>query len=928
MEIIYRVQRSFSNVIDTIRNLNLFKSGSTDRVVIHREILTTRLFLILFTIAFIVLFSYTLTSERTITETIEKPTLATFNRLEKKYLNSLSCPCARISIPYGLFVQTKPLFHQVCSSDFVSQAWIDFTFQVDIDLVWPMDIRTSLSAIWQTISTFCQSAENTVDDAMKEFAGDALISSTVFSETFLKINTQTALESSRQKAIDRFTTDLNVIRTITHINGFMSGLLTNFVGLTRFLIDLLPIFVTLWKSRYQLPGSDDACYCHYAPTCQTPAGLYEYKNTNRFFVIDLNDMIPIITFPGIMFDCLPSQMTFASSLECFYNVSCINMLLAIYQATMNISVLNETITSRFPPTMLLKQITDELFLETIFNATSFDAYYEECAPISCTYTYSQRNDLIFVITILAGLLGGLNTILRLVSIILMHSMMFLKRKFVHRNIEIQSNSGKIMIRGKLTHYSDTLAVQIQLQWRIIVKKIKTILIQLNIFNDHRKQTQADIYQGRITTRVYILLLIASMLILILYTTESVQTVTITVQTPTLELYEELEERHDNSLQCPCTAISIPQEDFITIIPTYHQICSSEFVQSWWYLSLLFTLGDHSGGDFLRTSLSYFEGLAFFCRTANETYTSAYNHFLSTKFISAQVFPRQTFTAKTNALLQTFLQTTRAEFLHSILLVTDILRVDKYATLFATNINYQVFHDQPTITPKPYLVYSFFYTLSTDSESTCSCGKDVNCTGIEEYNKNYDILIGVSIRCEVVDTTLQTPLSCWYNYECFKAFRDNMALYNDQVPVNMTMLDSIQSSRFPPNVSFETILREMMVEYFNFSISYDLYYHECHPESCTYTYETQSNLIHIVTTTISLLGGINVILRLLCPLMTMFLLKLRKINERNTSLAMIAQRNFRNRMYKNSTFSIFLSFLGNFFDDFGKSLFIEKTKSIF
>lgn len=83
--------------------------------------------------------------------------------------------------------------------------------------------------------------------------------------------------------------------------------------------------------------------------------------------------------------------------------------------------------------------------------------------------------------------------------------------------------------------------------------------------------------------------------------------------------------------------------------------------------------------------------------------------------------------------------------------------------------------------------------------------------------------------------------------------------------NFTLPDFLnQSSRFLPNSTFETIVNEMMIEYFNSSISYDLYYEKCRPVSCTYTHEIRSNLIYIVTTIIGLIG-IDVILRLVCPL---------------------------------------------------------------
>jgi uncharacterized protein (DUF2225 family) len=37
---------------------------------------------------------------------------------------SLQCPCTQLNTSYGQLVHLQPAFHQVCSSDFASSAWI------------------------------------------------------------------------------------------------------------------------------------------------------------------------------------------------------------------------------------------------------------------------------------------------------------------------------------------------------------------------------------------------------------------------------------------------------------------------------------------------------------------------------------------------------------------------------------------------------------------------------------------------------------------------------------------------------------------------------------------------------------------------------------------------------------------------------------
>jgi hypothetical protein len=42
--------------------------------------------------------------------------------------NALYCPCSKVGIAYDTFVTINVTFHQVCSSQFIEQTWIDVLF--------------------------------------------------------------------------------------------------------------------------------------------------------------------------------------------------------------------------------------------------------------------------------------------------------------------------------------------------------------------------------------------------------------------------------------------------------------------------------------------------------------------------------------------------------------------------------------------------------------------------------------------------------------------------------------------------------------------------------------------------------------------------------------------------------------------------------
>lgn len=425
---------------------NLFNSRSTDPTTIRYQLFATRLYLATFLVFIFILTFYTSIHERINEDMIYFPKIDLYKKLQKKYPKTLNCPCTKLAIPYGTFVNVSPSFHQVCSSNFVSQSWIDFAFQTNTTSIWPMDIRTSLSAMWQLIAAACSSSTKLVSDALTEFSNVPLINSVVLSEDQLKIKAHTTLNFTLRVISNSSMKMLTAFEKISIANGLITGLLTNYVVRTSSFSpggvaqSLIPVVV-----RYILLGSNTTCTCMIEGTCPMPGSFYLHDMWETSGLYDLNKIISNQTLSGIVVDCTPLQMVFASSLECFYNQSCVDLILSTSSKHTNISILNQFLPSRFITTTKIKSLIEHLFLEEISNKTRYNDYYDLCAPTYCSYTYSSKFDAIYILTMFMALYGGLGVGLRIIISYVINMLIFLKKKRRSMRDESQQNESKIQI---------------------------------------------------------------------------------------------------------------------------------------------------------------------------------------------------------------------------------------------------------------------------------------------------------------------------------------------------------------------------------------------------------------------------------------------------------------------------------------------------
>ena len=219
------------------------------------------------------------------------------------------------------------------------------------------------------------------------------------------------------------------------INQFIIQIPARFQWLFRRLTEmfhgnLLPTaFNTDWSLKYGNESNDyllrsvprafinSTCTCAVSDKCQ------------QFLRIGPPDLI----LPGLVIGCYPIDGLGMSTLECFFSSECIATIISFLEYYTQLdgsppvnftppiaqpSVLppmDRSTPSRFPLTTPIGTTIDELFIEQWNNTSSYEKYLAACASTECRYEYVRRNSLLYVVTSLLGLYGGLTVGLRLIS---------------------------------------------------------------------------------------------------------------------------------------------------------------------------------------------------------------------------------------------------------------------------------------------------------------------------------------------------------------------------------------------------------------------------------------------------------------------------------------------------------------------------------
>ena len=127
-----------------------------------------------------------------------------------------------------------------------------------------------------------------------------------------------------------------------------------------------------------------------------------------------------------------------------------------------------------------------------------------------------------------------------------------------------------------------------------------------------------------------------------------------------------------TLRCPCSAVTIPYGTFVSLSPTLHQVCSSDFVSDRW-LSILANASTATIRiDWRDRASSQFQLLSQLCQLASETIDDAVSRFLLEPFVTLSLPSESDFNKQMNTTLTQFLRSTIIYF--DLLLNTERLLI--------------------------------------------------------------------------------------------------------------------------------------------------------------------------------------------------------------------------------------------------------------
>ncbi|CAF1176295.1 unnamed protein product [Adineta steineri] len=773
------------------------------------------------------------------TITVSKVTPLIFNQLYADHGDTLSCPCTTNAILFKDFVSNEIIFHPICSSIFVSQQWIQALYNPNASTYTPPDFRTTAMSQFEILASFCSLSQDTVFENQIDIGNNEYITISLLPEVQVQTEVNGTVGFLKNSASAGIISFLNYLRIITRANYLISALNTNavmgfFVFSSEYRIMGSTTFYSPYSSDTDKPDSHVAC-SNTNPI--TPAGFFEYS-TVWIYEIHQWWYLPspgTIMVDGFFGGCTPLESILQSTLDCLYDVTCIQLLLNYFPALNQIQLnwTNSVLTSKQQNASVIDYL-DDLFIEEWSIEMNYSKYFDECAASYCTYTTTDRNDFTYAITLSISLYGGLIVIFRLIAPFLISSAMKLRYRPRNANVNLGAQN------------------------TFIYKFIESVK-RLNLFKVANERTENNIKQQKIITRVYLILLTGSFLILLFFTSLSTQTVTITVKKPSLSIFNDLQAVHPDTLKCPCSTVAIPYQKFVSLSPILHQICSSDFVGARWLVIMGKGTNSYISSDWRNIANGQLLLLSNLCQLANNMIDDAIHRFLLQTFIASTALIEIDLNTQLNATLNQLFQSTIVRFAFLVDTVTFVLSGP-------TGIN--------------------------SGKVNCICATNPNCedpVAVDNNDYVYDhvdveiayIVPGSIAGCSSSHSLQLSTLECFYSdSDCFsivmnyiqKAYFANV-LYPVWFDPSPLIYDS-RLSRFPPNTSINTIVKNIMVEEWNPSTSYNNFYESCAPNYCTYSQTIPTNsVVGVIIKLVSMIGGLIVSLHLITPLLVKFIIYL-------------------------------------------------------
>ncbi|CAF1564433.1 unnamed protein product [Adineta ricciae] len=293
-----------------------------------------------------------------------------------------------------MFLNVKYTFHQICNSDFINQDWFDYLQNAGLQiLLYADDFRGSSVFMFQVLQTFCVLSQQTINNSLTQFYSTQFISSSVISKEVFELQIGSLITDFISSTTNNFLLSLSSIRQMTQSNALYSASGTNYL-----LIESQSLSVNSYPSSYGNCSCATSAKCAYQSPIRDASGL------------------KISSVPGMYVGCYYVEALLQSDLRCFYNQTCISEIQSYFTASppINVTALNSSLLIQFQVNSTMEDVVNKLMVDKWSTLLNYSNYYDACEPLQCIYTHETKNSLIYIVTTIIGLVGGLVTVLKLV----------------------------------------------------------------------------------------------------------------------------------------------------------------------------------------------------------------------------------------------------------------------------------------------------------------------------------------------------------------------------------------------------------------------------------------------------------------------------------------------------------------------------------
>ncbi|CAF1626390.1 unnamed protein product, partial [Adineta ricciae] len=398
-----------------------------------------------------------------------------------------------------------------------------------------------------------------------------------------------------------------------------------------------------------------------------------------------------------------------------------------------------------------------------------------------------------------------------------------------------------------------------------IKRLHNYVLKLNIYGDQSDSTLID---QLLSTQIFLLLLFILLILIIVYIILSVQTHSVTIQSPSESTFTQLSQQYPSTLSCPCSHTSVRHDRFLSLNPQYHPICTSLLVNQS-FISLLSSanVSEHYINDYRIMAASHFQFLALLCRTVRQMIDDSFSEFLSQHFTTLEVVSNETFNAQMNHLVEQLKTTNIANIKHT----RDFLWLNVFYNGIYSGLktNFRIEHSY-----RRRAVYTVHYYSSLNG--TCDCRRSIDCTtqaaitklvpsnatvnatmpvhnGIRLFN-----ISGLKVGCLPYNSLLQSTLQCFFSQSCIDQIQEYLPALAFVSPLSA-------HSRFQQNATVKHLLDQLLIESWNQINNFTAYFQSCSPHSCTYSYDRRFNILYVIIKLIGIFGGLKMVLKFSSPL---------------------------------------------------------------